>query len=362
MIVSRIVLHADLDCFYASVERRGNPELEGQPLVVGADPRGGAGRGVVLTASYEARKFGLRSGMPISRAFRLCPNAIYMRPDFSKYVEISRQVMALLRGYSMSFQSGGLDEAYLDITDRCGSYEEAGQTAERIKDQVHGEIGITCSIGVGPTKVLAKIATDLHKPNGVTVVTPETIQAILGGLDVGCIPGIGKKTLPFYHDKGLLTVDDIFSRSVPQLSALVGARTARWLNSVVHGFDGSPVSEHHGRQSIGKERTFQEDTRDAPFITEKLRALNHSINELAAEKGVFYKTVTLKVRFQDFKTVSRSISMPRMMRDEGKSFALIEKMLAPCLNDGRKIRLVGIKISNLDGYSGSKQATILDFA
>nr|MDO8112656.1 DNA polymerase IV [Candidatus Sigynarchaeota archaeon] len=356
-----IILHVDLDCFYASVEKRDNLAYAGKPLVVGADPKGGIGRGVVLTASYEARKFGLHSGMPISRAFKLCPQGTYIRPNFAKYIAASKRVMAILKTYSASYQSGGLDEAYLDVSGRCASFTEAEALANAIKAEIHGTIGITCSIGIGPTNVLAKIATDLHKPDGITIITPDTIQDVIGGCDISAIPGIGKKTKQFYYDKGLMTINDVFTSPLPDLVFLIGPRAAKWLHGVVHGIGGGPVSEHHGRKSISKERTFSEDTADYDFIMTKLRDLNKKLHDSIREKGIFYKTVTLKIRFQGFETFVRSQSFTRAVQDEAKAFAIIAIMVDAFKKDTRKVRLVGIKLSNIEGGSRSMQKTILDF-
>jgi len=360
-VLARIVLHVDLDCFYASVEKRDNPEYTGIPLVVGADPKGGAGRGVVLTASYEARKFGLHSGMPISRAYRACPQAIYIRPDFTKYLEASKQVMAILKHHSKNFQSGGLDEAYLDVSDICHDFNDAEQLATFIKTEIRETVGITCSIGIGPTKPIAKIATDVHKPDGITVVTPDTIEVELGHLDITAVSGIGKKTKQFYYDKGLNTILDAFNTPLPNLVFLIGPRAAKWLFNTVHGLDTSPVCEHRGRKSISKERTFSEDVSDYDAITTKLGDLNKKLHDAVREKGIFYKTVTLKIRFQGFETFDRSRSFTRAMQDEAKAFTAITAMLEPFKKETRKVRLVGIKLSGIEGQSNTIQKSILDF-
>ncbi len=354
-------MHVDLDCFYASVEKRDNPAYAGKALVVGADPRGGTGRGVVLTASYEARKFGIKSGMPISRAYRACPTATYVRPNFPRYIEASRRVMAILKPVSSSFQSGGLDEAYIDVTDRCPSFDAAGSLAEDIKKQVRESVGITCSVGIGPTKSLAKIATDIHKPDGITTITPETIEQVTGHLDIDAIPGIGKKTRQYYVDKGLQTLRDLYRMTLPDLAFLFGARTAKWLHNTIHGIETSVVHERRGRQSISKERTFSEDVSDYDTITAKLHELNKRLHDAVREKGIFYKTVTLKIRFQGFETYVRSISAARAMQDEARAFSMVSAMLEPFKQNKKKVRLVGIKLSNLEGKSSSRQRTINDF-
>ncbi len=356
-----IILHVDLDCFYASVEKRDNPAFAGKPLVVGADPRGGSGRGVVLTASYEARKFGIKSGMPISRAFRACPTATYIRPDFPRYVEASRRVMAILKPVSPSFQSGGLDEAYIDVTERCPSFEAAFTLAEAIKNDVRETVGITCSVGIGPTKSLAKIATDIRKPDGITTITPDTIEQVTGHLDIDAIPGIGKKTRQYYVDKGLQTLGDLYRMALPDLAFLFGTRTAKWLHNTIHGVEISIVHEHRGRKSISKERTFSEDVSDYATITAKLRELNKRLHDTVREKGISYRTVTLKIRFEGFETYVRSMSAARAIQDEARAFTMVSAMLEPFKQGTKKVRLVGIKLSNLEGKSRTQQRTINDF-
>ncbi|NMC04627.1 MAG: DNA polymerase IV [Candidatus Lokiarchaeota archaeon] len=360
--MARIILHVDLDCFYASVEKRDNPAYAGKPLVVGADPSGGAGRGVVLTASYEARKFGIKSGMPISRAYRACPTAIYMRPSFPKYLDASRQVMAILKPVSTGFQSGGLDEAYIDVTEKCPTFDAAYALAEAIRKEVRERVGITCSIGIGPTRSLAKIATDIHKPDGITTITPETIEQVTGHLDIDAIPGIGKKTRQHYIDKGVKTLGDLYRMSLPGLVFLLGPRAARWLHDTIHGIETGTLREHRGRKSISKERTFSKDVADYATITTKLQELNKRLHDNARSRRIRYQTVTLKIRFEGFETFSRSMSAARAIQDEGRAFAMVTSMLEPFKHDKRRVRLVGIKLSNLEGTTrGCQQRAIDDF-
>lgn len=191
--MNRFILHCDIDCFYAAIEARDNPEYKGKPLVIGADPKEGTGRGVVLTSSYEARKYGIHSATPISKAYKLCPNAIFLRPNFEKYVKASREVMNIIKSYSQEFQQGGFDEAYIDVSDKCSNFNEVKMLAEKIKMDVLDKVGITISIGCATTKSIAKIASDYNKPDGLTVVEPENLTAFLKDLDITRICGIGKK-------------------------------------------------------------------------------------------------------------------------------------------------------------------------
>ncbi|MFX1314508.1 MAG: DNA polymerase IV, partial [Promethearchaeota archaeon] len=208
--MTRIILHCDLDCFFAAVEIRDNPEYRGKPVIIGADPRKGKGRGVVSTCSYEAREFGLHSGMPISQAFKLCPHGIYLRPNFNKYKATSDFIHTILKGYTPNhYQKIGLDEAYLDITDICINFQEARNLADEIREEIYKKVGITISIGCAHTKSLAKIASDHNKPNGTTIVTPQNMLEFLNPMDITKIPGIGKKSKKYFNNKGIKTIGDI---------------------------------------------------------------------------------------------------------------------------------------------------------
>jgi DNA polymerase IV (DinB-like DNA polymerase) len=206
----RIILHVDLDCFFAAVEARDNPEYRGKPLIIGADPKNGLGRGVVCTCSYEARKFGLHSAMPISQAYELCPEGIYVRGKYEKYSKASDQVMTILRKYTNQFQPGGIDEAYLDISENCNDYGDAKKIIDSIRREVKEQVGITCSVGCAPTKSLAKIASDFNKPDGIAMVEKECISTFLWDLDISAIKGIGKKTKHYYYDKGYHKIKDFY--------------------------------------------------------------------------------------------------------------------------------------------------------
>jgi DNA polymerase IV (DinB-like DNA polymerase) len=238
---SRIILHVDMDSFFASIEAREHPEYRGRPLVVGADPKGGKGRGVVSTASYEARKFGIRSGMPISRAFALCPDAVYLPPDFPLYVRVSGEVMEILRAYSGHLHQVSIDEAFLDISP-AGGYAGAGELARRIKAEIREKEGLTCSIGIGPSRIVAKIASDLRKPDGLTVVEPDQVLDFLAPLPVGRIPGIGKKTGAELARMGIRTIGELREADVQSLQSRFG----RWgihMHELANGRD-----VHEGRE------------------------------------------------------------------------------------------------------------------
>jgi DNA polymerase IV (archaeal DinB-like DNA polymerase) len=203
------ILHIDLDAFFPSVEAREHPELKGKPVVVGADPKGGTGRGVVSSASYEARKFGIKSAMPISRAWMLCPNCIYLRPHFELYIPASNAIMAILRSHADKFEQGGIDEAYLDISSKVKDFDEAGEFARGLMEEVLEKERLTCSIGVAPNKMVAKIASDYKKPYGLTVIEPEDVKNFLFKMEVRNIPGVGPKTEQALQEIGIKTIRDL---------------------------------------------------------------------------------------------------------------------------------------------------------
>ncbi|MFX1519823.1 MAG: DNA polymerase IV [Promethearchaeota archaeon] len=360
--MGRIILHLDLDCFFAAVEARDNPEYKDKPLIVGADPKEGKGRGVVSTCSYEARKFGIHSAMPISKAYRLCSHAIFVRPNYEKYKEASEKVMEIIQSYSSAFQRGGIDEAYLDISKRCSNFKHAKNIAEQIQQEIHDKIGVTCSIGCAPTKSLAKIASDYNKPNGITVVEPEpeNIKSFLKDMDITRIPGIGKKTKKYYNEKGIHTIEDIFDTPLPKMIEFFG-KYGKWVWQVAHGLDTRPVKEYHNRKSISKERTFHQDIADVNNVLATFESLNGRIHENLRNHKIYYRTVTLKIRFEGFETFTRSKSVPHPIQDEKKAMRLVCELLKEFLDEKRRIRLVGIRFSNLHKNETTKQTTILNY-
>ena len=215
--MERYIFHCDLDCFFAAVEIRDNPEYEEKPVIIGADPKEGKGRGVVSTCNYEARKFGLHSAMPISQAYRLCPHGIYLFPNSKKYGEASKEVMNILNSYTSKFQQVGIDEAYLDMTEHCFNLKHAETLAKSIQDEILQKVGITLSIGCAPTKSIAKIASDYKKPNGITLVPEEEIKEFLYEMDITTIPGIGKKSKMYYNMKGFKIIGDFIDTSLSRM-------------------------------------------------------------------------------------------------------------------------------------------------
>jgi len=296
--VPRIIVHVDMDSFYASVEIRHRPDLAGKPVIIGADPKGGSERGVVLTCSYEARKFGVHSALAVTRAFELCPEAIFLPPRHELYQQTSERVMDILEGYADRFQQVSIDEAYLDITS-CGSYTAATDIAKKIKQDIFEREHLTCSIGVAPGKSMAKIASDLEKPDGLVVVTPERAREFLSPLPVERIPGIGPKSAASLRAMGIRTIGNLAETDVQELMRVFG-RAAIAVRNVARGIDDDEVMESGSTKSLSREQTFCPDSEDPEEVMNTLFSLSDELcTELSGDKA-YARTVTVKVRYPDF--------------------------------------------------------------
>ncbi|NVM36019.1 MAG: DNA polymerase IV [Candidatus Lokiarchaeota archaeon] len=360
--MSRIVLHCDLDCFFAAVEIRDNPQLKGKPVIIGADPKEGKGRGVISTCNYEARKYGLHSAMPISQAYRRCPHGFYLKPNGNKYFKVSNEVMDILEKYSDNFQRVGTDEAYLELTEITKDFEEAEKITKEIQEEVLKKIGITISIGIAPTKSLAKIASDENKPNGITIVKPETVYEFLKDMDITRIPGIGKKTKVYFYKKGIKKIGDIINTPLPTMIKLFG-KHGRWIWNVANGLDNRKVKEfHEERKSISAERTFFSDTDKFNEILSKFEDINKKIHKSILKHQITYKTITLKIRFEGFVTYTRSRTLPFHIQDEKYVLTIILELFKEFSNHKKKVRLVGIKLSNLERNQRARQTNLISFS
>ncbi len=340
-----IILHVDMDSFYASVEVQRHPELLGKPLVVGADPKGGRGRGVACTCSYEARAFGIRSAMPVSQAYVLCPHAVFLPPDFEYYGKISESIMDLFRSFGFRFLQVSIDEAYLDCTP-LGSFKAAELLARQMQEQVRDRFGLGCSIGIAPGKTVAKIASDYHKPGGLTVVKPGTVRAFLAPLPVKKIPGIGKKAEALLLELGIRTTGDLAATDIQVLLGRFG-RGAVSLQALAQGLDTAELEEYDGIKSLSRETTFATDTDDTTLLASSLDTLAKAVHKNLSDDHLLCRTVTVKIRYQGFETRTRSRTLPHSTGDAGpvhtSSRALLREMY-----DGRKVRLIGIRLSSIE--------------
>jgi len=334
-----------MDSFYASVEMQAHPELRHKPVVIGADPKQGRGRGVVSTCSYEARAFGIRSAMPVSQAFVLCPQAVYLPPDFTLYSRISTEVMAVVRSYGFRFQQVSIDEAYLDISP-LGSYHEAAVFAEQVKDTIGRKLGLTCSVGIAQTKLVAKIASDFKKPAGLTVVEPAGTEDFLAPLPVRKVPGIGKKAEQALLELGIRTIGDLAAYDTRKLIAEFG-RGAAVLHATARGIDRSEVEERTDTGSISREMTFDEDTDDPDLLARTMDILADEVYSGLVGEDLSFRTLTVKVRYQGFITRTRARTLSHYSRKKEVLLESAHSILREMMED-KKVRLLGIRLSSLE--------------
>ena len=356
----QIVLHVDMDSFFASVEVRENPELAGLPVVVGADPKKGKGRGVVCTCSYEAREYGIHSVMPVSQAYKLCPDASFLPVNMRLYVQVSDNVMEIMKGFADKFQQYSIDEAFLVPRPEIQIYEEAAVIAMRIKDEVKKQEGITCSVGVAPNKIIAKVASKIKKPDGQTVIRPEDVQDFIYPLNVSKIPGIGEKTTEALKLMGINKVEELANCDIQRLTERFG-KMGLWLKSVANGQDQSEVKEWDAAvKSISRSRTFGEDTNDPIKIAGYMELLAESVHRALLKDRFLFKVVSLVVRYDDFSTYTRSKTVSVWSADIYVINRTAMLLLAEFLGK-QKIRLVGIGVSRFREID-DRQMLITDFA
>jgi DNA polymerase IV (archaeal DinB-like DNA polymerase) len=355
----RIIAHVDMDAFYASVEARHNPALRDRPVVVGADPKEGRGRGVVEAASYAARRYGIRSAMPISRAWKLAeaarkkgePVVAFVHGNRKLYVEASERVMAILAPAGDLFEEASIDEAYLDLSS-LGTFEAALERARALKRELAEREGLTCSVGLGPNKLVAKIASDFEKPDGLTLVRLEDVQTFLDPMRIRVIPGIGPKTEAELHERGIRTVRDLRGLELGQLAEWFG-RWGEELHAKARGVSDSPVSNEWEPKSVGEQETFEVNTLDADFILERVRALAGEVFARVGRQGFrAFRTVTITVRFAHFRTLTRSHTTREEIATEDALYARAVELLRPFLDErenprGTKIRLIGVRAEKL---------------
>jgi DNA polymerase IV (DinB-like DNA polymerase) len=352
---SRIIFHLDMDCFYAAVEAYRRPELSGKPVVIGADPKQGKGRGVVSTCSYEARVFGIRSAMPISQAYVLCPHAIFLPPDFPAYVQASAAVMAILRSYGFRMEQVSIDEAFLDISP-LGDFDAARIFGEEVRDAIRKRLGLSCSIGIAPSRATAKIASDFQKPGGLTIVPLPSVRDFLSPLPVRKIPGVGKKAEGMLLEMGVRTIGDLAQQDVQTLIGRFG-RGAVCLHQLACGTDTGGVLESREEiKSISRETTFETDTDDIDVIVPTLDALVRDLSQALSEDKIRFRTITLKIRYTGFITRNRSRSLAHFTASQ-ESILSLARTLFREEYDGRKIRLIGVRLSSFEKKDAS-QATL----
>jgi len=349
----RRILHVDMDAFYASVEQRDDPSIKGKPVAVGGSP---AGRGVVAAASYEARAFGVHSAMSMARAVRLCPGLVIVRPDFQKYRAASQAVFAIFREVTPLVEGLSLDEAYLDVTENAWGETLATNVAKRVKARILEETRLTASAGVAPNKFLAKVASGWKKPDGLTVISPERVEPFLQQLPVDALWGVGPVTAKKLRARGIEKLVDVRTTDERLLREAVGSM-ADWLRQLANGIDDRPVTPHREAKSSGSENTYPEDLTDVAVIRlEVAEMASHAVRWLT-RKDLFARTVTIKVRYSDFTTLTRSHTAAPT-RDEaaiiGRAVALLDKTDA----GRRAVRLLGVSVHN---FSSELRSTPRDW-
>ena len=354
-LVVRIVFHVDLDSFYTAVETREHPELEGKPVIVGADPKGGKGRGVVMAASYEARAHGVKAGMPISLAWRKLPDAIYKRPNYELYGTVSENVMNVLREFADKFEQASIDEAYMDATAKT-AWEHVRDYALAVKRAVRDREGLTCSIGAAPNKSIAKIAAAQVKPDGLTIVHPDKVQTFLAPLPVNAISGVGEKTERVLEDLSLRTIGDLAAYPGKELTKILG-RNAVWLWGIANGIEALPVQERPDPKSISVERTFERDVDSWETILKTLDSVADNVHLRVRNAGVSFRTAGIKIRFEGFQTHTRDRTLSTWTNDRVLLMATARELIAEFATRGKAVRMLGVRVANLRRPKG-KQASL----
>ncbi|HKD11050.1 MAG TPA: DNA polymerase IV [Thermoanaerobaculia bacterium] len=339
----RRILHVDMDAFYASVEQRDDPSLRGRPVAVGGNPDS---RGVVAAASYEARKFGVRSALPMARAVRLCPDLVIVRPDFEKYAAVSRQVFVIFREVTPLVEPLSLDEAYLDVTENSWGIPLGVDVARKIKERIREQTLLTASAGVAPNKFLAKIASGWKKPDGLTVIAPERMERFLHALPVDALWGVGPKTAARLRAAGFQRLVDIRAADPEALRGVVGS-WAEGLQRMAFGDDPRPVEPHRERKSIGCEETYARDIQDLTAIRREVEALARQSARILEKKKMTARTVVLKVRYSNFQTITRSATREPATRSPGEIADRADHLLEKTEAGARPVRLLGVSLHGL---------------
>jgi nucleotidyltransferase/DNA polymerase involved in DNA repair len=350
---SRVVLHIDMDAFYAAVEQLDHPEYRGKPVVVGADPKGGTGRGVVATCSYEARKFGIHSAMPISQAYRRCPQAIFVYPRFERYTEISRQVMNILRDFSPQLAQISIDEAFIEITQTANFHGGAKSLAEKLKARIKNETGLTASAGIAPNMFIAKVASDLQKPDGLTICEAGQEKTFLAPLPIKKLWGVGPKTEAHLQKMGFNTIGQIAQCSQKTLAERLGKWGAH-LWELANGIDERPVEDWGPRKSISQEHTYDQDVADPQIVEQTIWRIADGLSADMRRSDLKGQVLTLKIRLEGFETFTRQRKLPEFTNDAETMRQLALEIFRKFDRQGKKVRLIGLGMSHLNNVGGEQ--------
>lgn len=345
----RIIFHLDLDAFFISVERLLDPSLEGKPVIVGADPQG---RGVVAACSYEARRFGLHSAMPIRQAAKLCPNGIYLHGHFSEYTHYSGAVKTLLEEHAPLIEQASIDEFYMDFTGCRSMYGSYLSLASFLQEKIYRELGLPCSVGIGTNKTIAKIASDCMKPKGITYVMPGMEKEFLNPMPVETIPGVGKVTLRALNEKGFYKIGDIARASADYFSAAFGENGLDLWNKA-NGKGTEFLTLSHERKSISKEHTFEENVIDRQLVDRKLFELTGKVCHYLREENWQTATISIKLRYADFTTITRAKTV-QPTSDDKAIYDIAHSLLEKAWTRRTGIRLIGIHLTKFSGFAGQE--------
>ena len=361
----KILIHCDLDAFFAAVETLHHGLDASVPLIIGSDPKQGRGRGIVSTCNYAARTYGIRSAMPISEAWRRCPAApfgpaTYIRGTRGLYSRASRQVMNILKQPATLFEQASIDEAYLDVTESVdGDWDAALALAKSLQQEIQASLNLTASFGIGPTRILAKMSSEVNKPNGVFRVMPDEVGPFFEGRSLRDIPGIGPKRATQLAEWGYANADELRELGELSLARLAGERFAAWFMSVVEGESSDVVSPLRSRKSVGKEHTFERDQDDHETVLERLNELVELVMRRAGELEVSGRLAEVKIRYTGFETHASSRSIPVAMDDASVFKRIASTLFANNVDTHRGIRLVGFRLGQLEAPP-SRQTTLFD--
>ncbi len=362
-MASRILIHCDLDAFFAAVEtlhHNLDPEI---PLILGSDPKDGKGRGIVSTCNYAARKYGIRSAMPIGEAWRRCPGpphgpGHYLKSTRGLYSRASRKVMYILSQNADKFEQASIDEAYLDITEFCeGDWDKALAFAKKLQTKIMDELGLSTSFGIGPTRILAKMGSEENKPGGIHRTLPDQIENFFDGRSVREVPGIGPKTATRLAEWGINTMSEAAEYGEISLARFTSERFASWMIRVLEGETSNDVSPLRSRKSVGKEHTFEFDQIDSESVLSQLSVLVSKVMKRAKEMGVAGRLGEVKIRYQGFETHTHGRSIPVAMDDETVFMRIAHGLFAENIDFDRPVRLVGFRLGNLE-MPLSRQSTL----
>ncbi len=346
MPLEKFISHVDMDAFFASVEQRDNPDFRGKPVVVGSDPKNGIGRGVVSTCSYEARKYGICSAMPISVAYRKCPAAIFLPVDMEKYARVSQEIHQILCAFTPDIEPVSIDEAFLDISATYKLFGTPYNTGVLMKSRIKKETGLTASVGIAPTKMAAKIASDLKKPDGLVEVRRENLLDFLWPLDAGRLWGVGKKAKDALNELGIITIGDLAKTDVREIINLFGKNGVSFWR-LANGMDERELEIDREAKSISNEITFEEDTSDKEKIISALISLCEKVSQRLRREGLKAKTITLKLRFEDFQTFTKSVTLFSSTNFFDIISREVKQLFYGFKYGKRLVRLIGLKVSNL---------------